>query len=154
MYQGTTVGNNNRSVSLVFRSSPVYLMRFHFPNLRSDKNMKNFSVFSFVINKLDCMMHGDFGGSRFLLLAILSVCVMNVLQLLDLSTPFSCSSDFPTGSFLTVWQGSQRSGKTWKTWNKSGNFREIPPKSGKSRGIFFQNALNLMAFSQSWNHYF
>ena len=48
-------------------------------------------------------------------------------------------------------QGSQRSGKTRK---KSGKFCKIPQKSGKSQGISFQNALNLVVFSLSWNSYF
>ena len=56
-------------------------------------------------------------------------------------------------------QGSQRSGKTWKTW-KRGCFVKKSGKTWKSQGIFvkfhesqgifFQNALNLMVFRQPW----
>ena len=44
--------------------------------------------------------------------------------------------------------------KVRENLEKSGNFCKIPQKSGKSQGISFQNALNLVAFSQSWNSYF
>ena len=46
-------------------------------------------------------------------------------------------------------QGSQQSGKTWKTCKKGGIFRKsqgILQKSGKSQGISFQNPLKLAVF--------
>ena len=41
--------------------------------------------------------------------------------------------------------------KVRENLEKSGKFCKIPQKSGKSQGILFQNALNLMVFSQSMN---
>ena len=41
--------------------------------------------------------------------------------------------------------------KVRENLEKSGKFCKIPQKSGKSQGILFQNAFNLMVFSQSWN---
>ena len=42
--------------------------------------------------------------------------------------------------------------KVRENLEKSGNFCKFSEKS--DQGIYFQNALNLMVFSQSWNLYF